>query len=394
MNTSKLINRKKYSVGFLVLNPPSHLYHLAPIAFELSKIQNVSVTLYYSTDENLKLLEKISKYYTSNKCKFVHLQTSLIHRLLRLFKQRLHPRVKNVIVHNRTQLLDHHALVMTDKTMLKYNSENGPKCICAFHGAGDRNTAFTERYSDFDLLLVAGPAKWERMLNAGIVDECKGEIVGYPKFDPPLCASTPKKLFANDKPVVIYSPHFNPNETSWYEWGLDVLEYFYRNKDFNLIFAPHVMLFAKQHHNLPEKYLNADNMHVDVNSISLSDMSYTKIADIYLGDVSSQIYEFIGYKTRPCIFLNAHNANWQGKDSFRMWLNGDVVDQINDMDAVVRRASSRFSTYQTLQEKIVRETFSTSAKSPGLRAADAIVGFLSAEFHADSDFENNSVQAQ
>ena len=394
MNTLNLINQKNYRTGFLALNPPSHLYHLAPIAFELSKLQNISVTLYYSTNENLKILEKISDCYPGNQCAFVCLQTSLIHRLLRLFKKRPHPRVKNILVHNRALLLNHHALVMTDKHMLGFKSPNGPKCICAYHGAGDRQTAFTSRYNDFDLLLVAGSAKWERMLHTGIINESKGKIVGYPKFDPPLSSSAPKKLFPNNKPTIIYAPHFNRNETSWYGWGLDVIEYFYHSQEFNLVFAPHVMLFAKRYHNLPDKYLKAKNILVDTGSIRLSDMSYTKAADIYLGDVSSQVYEFIGYKTRPCVFLNPHNVSWQGKDSFRMWLNGDVVSQTKDLDLAVRTAANRHSVYQAIQEKIVRETFSISSISPGQRAANTIADFLAAGLHNGQGYENNSEQGQ
>jgi CDP-glycerol glycerophosphotransferase (TagB/SpsB family) len=393
MNASNLLNQKKYRVGFLALNPPSHLYHLAPIAFELSKMQNISVILYYSTNESLSLLEIISDCYPGNKCQFVYLQTSLLHRLLRLFKKRPHPRVRNVIAHNRSVLLNHHALVMTDKHMLEFKSSDGPKYICAYHGAGDRQTAFASRYNDFDLLLIAGRAKWERMQHTGIVDETKGKVVGYPKFDPPLSSSVPERFFSDNKPVVIYAPHFNTNETSWYSWGLEVLEYFYRNQEFNLIFAPHVMLFSKCNHNLPDKYLKAENMLIDVDSIRLSDMSYTKTADIYLGDVSSQVYEFIGYKTRPCLFLNPHNVSWQGKDNFRMWQTGNVVDQIEDLDLAVRTASDRFSTYQAIQEKIVEDTFSTLSTSPGQRAAEAIVDLLAVDFHGDQDCENNSAQA-
>jgi len=394
MGTLHSMNQKNYRAGFLALNPPSHLYHLAPIAFELSKLQNASVTLYYSTTETLKILEQISGCYPGNQCKFVYLKTSLIHRLLRLFKKRPHPRVKNILAHNRTLLLNHHALVMTDKHMLEFKSPNSPKYICAYHGAGDRQTAFTRRYNDFDLLLVAGSAKWERMLHTGSVDEYKGKIVGYPKFDPPLSSSAPEKLFSDNKPIVIYAPHFNDNETSWYRWGLDVIEYFYHSQEFNLIFAPHVMLFAKCHHNLPDKYLKAKNILVDTGSIRLSDMSYTKAADIYLGDVSSQIYEFIGYKTRPCIFLNPHNISWQRKNSFRMWLNGDVVNKIEGLNLALRTATNQHFAYQAVQEKIVRETFSTSSIPPGQRAANAIADFLAAGLHNDQGFENNSEQAQ
>ena len=39
-------------------------------------------------------------------------------------------------------------------------------------------------------------------------------------------------------------------------------------------------------------------------------MTYTKQADIYLGDVSSQVYEFM-LKPRPCIFFNPENINYK-----------------------------------------------------------------------------------
>ena len=394
MDKNELTNKTIYRVGFLALNPPSHLFHVAPIAFELSKKDNVSVTIYYSTDENLALLNKISGYYPGNSCEFIFLQTSLFHRLLRLFKKRPHPRVRNVITHNLSVLLNHHALVMTDKHMLEYKTPDGPQCICAYHGAGDRQTAFTSRYNDFDLLLVPGHAKWERMLRSGIDVENKGKIVGYPKFDPPVSTAVAEKIFTGDKPIVIYVPHFNPNETSWYGWGLDILEYFYRSTDFDLIFAPHIMLFAKGRPDLPEKYFEARNILIDVDGIRLSDMSYIKAADIYLGDVSSQVYEFIGYKTRPCVFLNTHNASWQGNENYRMWLNGAVVDRKEDLDSAVRTAIDQFSSFEPVQKKIVQQTFSTSSTSPAQRAAHAIMEFLATNPDSDLDGGSNLMQVR
>ena len=50
---------------------------------------------------------------------------------------------------------------------------------------------------------------------------------------------------------------------------------------------------------------------VDLDSHRLNDMTYTNAADIYLGDVSSQVYEF-STQPRPCVFINAHGVAWQG----------------------------------------------------------------------------------
>ena len=39
-------------------------------------------------------------------------------------------------------------------------------------------------------------------------------------------------------------------------------------------------------------------------------MAYTQRADIYLGDVSSQVYEFL-LNPRPCVFLNPRRFDWR-----------------------------------------------------------------------------------
>ena len=112
----------------------------------------------------------------------------------------------------------------------------------------------------------------------------------------------------------------------------------------------------------------------------------------YLGDVSSQDYEFIGYKTRSCVFLNTHNIPWQGNDNFRMWLNGAVVDRKEDLDSAVRTAIDQFASFEPVRKKIVQETFSTSSTSPAQRAASAIVEFLAADPDSDQDGESNLAQ--
>ena len=38
-------------------------------------------------------------------------------------------------------------------------------------------------------------------------------------------------------------------------------------------------------------------------------------SDSYLGDVSSQVYEFM-LEPRPCIQLNDHYADWQGDTNY------------------------------------------------------------------------------
>lgn len=51
-------------------------------------------------------------------------------------------------------------------------------------------------------------------------------------------------------------------------------------------------------------------MIVDLDSPRLVEMTYTLTADIYLGDLSSQLYEFL-IRPRPVAFINAHRVDWQ-----------------------------------------------------------------------------------
>ena len=176
---------------------------------------------------------------------------------------------------------------------------------------------------------------------------------------------------------MLYNPHFHPDESSWHAWHEAILDHFLANRDFNLVFAPHMLLYGKQRAGVARKYTNADNIHVDLDSPALVDMTYTRLADIYLGDVSSQVYEFVALQQRPCVFLNPHHVPWQGDDNFRMWRMGAVIDDIGQLDRALRTAQQAFdTTYRPVQQQLVRDTFSITEVPAGRRAAQAIVDFL------------------
>ena len=171
--------------------------------------------------------------------------------------------------------------------------------------------------------------------------------------------------------------------------GLDVLEYFYNSKDYNLIFAPHVMLFKRRIHmtlegmalrlrrDLPEKYRHCPHILVDTGSPASFDMTYTLAADIYLGDVSSQVYEFL-VSPRPCIFLNAHRAQWQNDPNYAFWGFGPVVDDIPALDSALKGAIADQAAYKPVQERAIAATFDLQPAPSSARAADAIGRFLGA----------------
>src|SRR5690606_20184835 len=89
-----------------------------------------------------------------------------------------------------------------------------------------------------------GPKIRERLIaDAGVAPETIS-VVGYPKFD--LAPPRPALPFVDEtRPVVLYNPHVSPHLSSWYDEGRAVLDWFVEHEDYQLIFAPHVMLFER-----------------------------------------------------------------------------------------------------------------------------------------------------
>jgi hypothetical protein len=285
------------------------------------------------------------------------------------------------------------AIVVTERTSLLIKTRYGitlPAMILADHGAGDRAIGFDEKAALFDHILAAGPKIRDRMIaEAGVAPE-NISVTGYPKFDlfPP--AKIRPKLFPNDQPTILYNPHVSPHLSSWYRLGTEVLTWFVDHPDYNLIFAPHIMLFERKMAlsidklriartgAIPAAARNAPNILIDTGSAKLTDMSYTEAADIYLGDVSSQIYEFLR-TPRPCLFLDAQDQQWQGDPNFAHWQTGPVIRSVDALGAGLERAVAEHqSSYKAEQQRLFDYTFLTDANPAGERAAARLMEWLKA----------------
>jgi hypothetical protein len=104
-------------------------------------------------------------------------------------------------------------------------------------------------------------------------------------------------------------------------------------------------------------------------------MSYTNRGDIYLGDVSSQVYEFLRVP-RPCLFLNSHGVDWRGDPNYLHWQAGPVLDNADDLLAKIDAAVASHPDYAPTQQTLIDATFSLSDRPSAERAADAITAFL------------------
>jgi CDP-glycerol glycerophosphotransferase (TagB/SpsB family) len=103
-------------------------------------------------------------------------------------------------------------------------------------------------------------------------------------------------------------------------------------------------------------------------------MSYTVSADVYLGDVSSQVYEFL-IEPRPCIFLNLDRRDASGED-FAHWRLGQIIETTDALPTALAQAAGLQPHFLALQEAAMRDSIDLSPIPASQRQADIILDFL------------------
>src|SRR3546814_8999941 len=84
----------------------------------------------------------------------------------------------------------------------------------------------------FDFVLISGEKQERRLLELNLIRPGDYAFQGYPKFElVAKMAARPLRLFDNDRPTVIYNPHFDPEFSSWPLVGMDVLDFFARRSE-------------------------------------------------------------------------------------------------------------------------------------------------------------------
>ena len=281
-------------------------------------------------------------------------------------------------------------LVVAEKTSLilktRYHLDH-LAMVHTRHGAGDRAIGFDKASAGFDHVLVSGRKIRDRLVAEARVDPARISIVGYPKFDLAPARAGVHPVLNEGRPVVLYNPHVSPHLSSWYGAGRRVLDWFVEHDEYSLIFAPHVMLFERpfvvsidrlrldRPGRIEERFLRAPNIHIDLGSRASTTMAYTERADIYLGDASSQVYEFL-LKPRPCVFLNSHGLAWQNDPNFAHWRNGPVIDRVADLgEALDRAREGHAAFYRPIQEALFDYSFDLTDEPSSERAGRALARF-------------------
>ena len=375
-------------IGFLYNHEALHqISHTAPVAAELSRRPGVEVTVLSSSAAQEAWARELLGEAVA-RVGFDRLSIGPVARALDTGLRRIAPfRRVAMLRENLPRFAGFDMLVVPETTSLMLRDRfglTGPQFVWIPHGAGDRSIGYDDVMRGFDLVLLSGSKVRDRMLAAKLIGPNNHAIVGYPKFDTVDPHAALPSPFANGAPTVVYNPHFDPLLSSWFDWGRPIAEWFAAQSRLNFIVAPHVMLFRRRLHSsvehrrlrwrrdLPPVLRAAPNLLIDTASSRLVDMSYTRAADLYLGDASSQIYEWIA-RPRPAIFLNPGRIAWQDDPNFAHWHLGEVVDDFTELPAAIDRALARPDRFADRQRDAFASTFDPAPIPAARRAANAIL---------------------
>lgn len=349
-------------IAFLAIAEAQQLYHWLPVALELAGRPDVRVSVLSPSD---LLLDHVASHDPQGRLARIRLARPPLSPPDSLFRQ---PSRLATLLLNYRAIARFPTIVTTEISSAWLRRIPGfrARLILIKHGAGDREGGYRKRHADFDLTLVAGEKDRRRLIERGLCTPDTVAVGGYAKFE---LKAQRQRFFPDDRPVLLYNPHFDAHLSSWVAHGPDMMAALELLTDWNVIIAPHTKLASR----VPPIRSAAPHIRVDMGSRRSIDMSYTMSADLYLGDVSSQVYEFL-VVPRPCIFLNLDRRDGSG-EAFAHWRLGQVIEDTTTLPAALARANDLQPRYIDAQKAAMQQSIDLSPIPASQRQGDLILNF-------------------
>ena len=350
-------------IGFVAISQAHQFLHWIPAALELARRDGVRVEILSSSRAGLAFVQR---YDPEGLLNLVHLPTphfwpdGLFSPPARWLTLWLHWR----------KFQQNDLIVTTESTtvFLKKNTPFNKPMVRMRHGAGDRSGGYRQKTSEFDGLIVNGEKDRERVIEYEIMPPERVAVCGYCKFE---AISPPYDPFEDGKPIAFYNPHFDPAVSSWYGHHQEVIAELARIGSWNFIVAPHVKVAKGGSLGSSP----SPNVLIDPGSVHSIDMSYVGASRIYIGDASSQVYEFIR-NPRPCLFLNLDRRDWRGDEHFAHWNFGQVIEEVSELGPALDRAAELQPRYEPIQREWLAKSLDPSPVPASVRHADALLRFV------------------
>lgn len=361
---------------------PYQALHLSDIGAALARDPRVDLTILTVDPAIDPLLERLERGQFERPARHERLYAAPGVRLLR--RARILGILKQQVLRHPANLarLASFDAVVTSTTHVADVRARVPRTtrfVYCYHGAGAAAASYSPRMRGFDLILAPGQATVDRLLADGLAEPGAALAVGLVKLETCRRLATGRPpLFDNDSPTVLFVSHSKRGVRSWERFAGPLIAHAGRTGAFNLIVAPHVKLFARRPRLLWRRWERRavpGRVHVDLGSDASLDMRYALAADIYVGDVSSQVYEFLA-RPKPCVFLNAHAADWRSSADHPMWRLGEVASTPREAIRLIGRAVDDHPRFAGLQRRERSARIGPREQGVAGDAAAAILRFL------------------
>lgn len=324
--------------------------HFLPVAFELQRRQSGKVRLFVCTAQ-----EAAAAAAMAEEAGVSPLETSVMHLPagLAMLPRAAHKGARLMAWAHRLRNADVLLCAERTSTILKRLPGACPPVLHIPHGAGDRAVGFEKRFRLFDHVMAAGQKDRDRLVESGFVRPEDCTVTGAVKIATVIAGPRRPALFDNGRSTILYNPHFSAGYSSMAAFGRRLIDAVVADGRYNLVVAPHVRL--PQRWSAAQKRAWQDlavlgRVVIDLGSERCMDMTYTLGANLYVGDCSSQVYEFLVYP-RPCVFIDAHAAAWQDNQDYAMWRLGDVTPPDVDPIAAIDTAFAGHPDYVAHQRE-------------------------------------------
>ncbi len=244
--------------------------------------------------------------------------------------------------------------------------------VITAHGAGSINDRIDRRRRHAWRHLLPSQLEADEMVRGGQVGS-RVAVTGYVKAA--FRGRTGRsELFAIDRPIILYTPHWQKYRSSWWEWGREIVAMLAAQDRYNVIIAPHQRLVEKDPaiREVLAGVAQLPHVRTDLDSFAMVDGSYTAAADIYLGDTSSQVVEYL-MRPRPCVFLNAQGLEWRATDDHGFWECGEVITSLDDVCAALDRAAEVHPRFVQTQRDFATLALGDVGPEAPIRAAREVM---------------------
>jgi len=353
-------------VAFFFLGETLLIPHLYPVVEELAKQPDLAIDLWVSTSVHEELLRG---WTTGLGPAHIRIRRAAGYRDLPDFRDGRNPPLPSkwlLLLGITPFLLRTPVVVSAEQTSLwipRLLPWLPTRFINIMHGSGTMNSRDDGRRRVAWRMPVPSQSEQQEFLARGFAPSYV-PVVGSVKAT--FRQRTRRELqFPEPRPVVLYNPHWQQHRSSWWDWGRQIVERLVAQDQYNVILAPHQRL-AERDPDLARVLAQAarhPHVHSDLDSFAMVDGSYPAGADIYLGDTSSQVIEFLAHP-RPCVFLNNRQVDWRQRGDYGMWTSGEVVDSLEQVLPALQRAPRRHGEFLQQQQQLVRSWLGDTTGAP------------------------------